>query len=205
MVLTRFKSLLDVAQATMNPMPQDRFGDISVFQTNAAELERLRERVHKMSRERGESREQMAAWQKAARAFHESYDKLAFPGGLSREFELLRNGDAAAIEMAIRYLEANPWYFRSGYYKADILKMLRKHSLNDDQCDRMRKLILERVRGLPVREMRAYARFAVKVSTPQFEAELIDIAGNTDRLAARHAQLVLDCLKSAGKKPYGRR
>lgn len=182
-------------------MPQDRFGEMNVFKTNATELERLRERVHKMSRERGKSREQMAAWQEAARAFHESYDKLAFPGGLSREFELLRNGDASAIEMAIRFLEANPWYFRSGYYKADILKMLRKHPLSLDQCDRMRNLILERVRGLPVREMRAYARFAVKVSTPQFEAELIDIAKNADRHAARHAQLVLDCLKSAGKKP----
>ncbi|HET9365447.1 MAG TPA: hypothetical protein VFP71_10615 [Candidatus Angelobacter sp.] len=149
------------------------------------------------------ARKQMAAWQEAARAFHESYDKLAFPGGLSREFELLRIGDAGAIEMAIQFLEANPWYFRSGYYKADIFKMLGKHSLNDDQCDRMRKLILERVRGLPVREMRAYARFAVKISAPQFEAELIDIAGNADRHAARHAQLVLTVLKSAGKKPQG--
>jgi hypothetical protein len=133
--------------------------DMSVFQTNAAELERLRERVHKMSRERGESPQKMAAWQEAARDFHASYDKLAFPGGLSREFELLRTGDAAAIEMAIRFLEANPWYFRSGYYKADILKMLRKLPLSEDQCDRMRKLILERVRGRPVREVRAYTRF----------------------------------------------
>ena len=63
--------------------------------------------------------------------------------------------------MAIKFLEANPWYFRSGYHKADILKMLRKHALSDDQCARMRKVVLERVRGRPVREMRAYARFAI--------------------------------------------
>ena len=181
-------------------MPQGSF-DVGVFQTNAAELERLRERVHKMSRERAKSPGHKAAWQEAARAFRESYDKLAFPGGLGREFELLSIGDAAAIEMAIRFLEANPWYFRSGYYKADILKILRKHSLSEDQCDRMRKLILERVRGRPVREMRAYARFSAKVSTPQFEAEIMDIAENANRHAARHAQLVLQCLKSAGKMP----
>jgi hypothetical protein len=36
-----------------------------------------------------------------------------------------------------------------------------------------------------------YARFAPKVSTPQFEAEIGSIAEN----ANRHAQWVLDCLK----------
>jgi len=62
-------------------------------------------------------------------------------GRAHREFELLRVGDITAIEMAIQFLEANPWYFRSGYHKADILKMLRKHLLSDDQSARMRNLI----------------------------------------------------------------
>ena len=170
---------------------------MNVFEANATKLEELRARVDEMFRERSKSPEHMAAWQEAARAFHTAYDELAFPGSLSREFELLRVGDVTAIEMAIRFLEANPWFFRSGYYKADILKLLRKHALSDEQCTRMRKVILERVRGRPVREMRAYARFAPKVSTPHFEAEITNIAQNADRRAARHAQWVLDCLKSA--------
>jgi hypothetical protein len=103
--------------------------------------------------------------------------------------------------MAIQFLEANPWYFRSGYHKANILKMLRKHPLSDDQFARMRKVVLERVGGRPVREMRAYVRFAPKVSTPEFEAEIVNIAENANREAARHAQWVLDCLKSAAKTP----
>jgi hypothetical protein len=128
---------------------------MNVFEANAAELEKLRERVDEMFRERSKSPEHTAAWQEAARAFHTVCDKLAFPGGLSREFEQLRVGDLTAIEMAIRFLEANPWFFRSGYYKADILKLLRKHPLSDEQCARMRNVILERVRDRPVREMRA--------------------------------------------------
>jgi len=176
-------------------------GFMNAFKANAAELEKLREKVDETFRERSKSPEHTAAWQEAARAFHTAYDKLAFPGGLNREFELLRVGDVTAIEMAIRLLEANPWYFRSGYHKADILKMLRKHPLSDDQCARMRKVILERVRDRPVREMRAYARFAPKVSTPQFEAEITNIAENANHHAAPHAQWVLDCLKSAGKTP----
>jgi hypothetical protein len=174
---------------------------MNVFETNAAELEKLRERVHEMFRERSKSLEHTAAWREAARAFHAAYDKLAFPGGISREFELLRVGDVTAIEMAIRFLEANPWFFRSGYHKADILKMLSKHPLSDEQCLRVRKLILERLRDRPVREMRAYARFAPRVSTPQFEAEITSIAENANRHAARHAQWVLDCLKSARGTP----
>jgi hypothetical protein len=173
----------------------------NVFEANAAELEKLRERVEDSFRDRSKSAEHAAAWEQATRAFHAAYDKLAFPGGLGREFELLREGDATAIEMAIQFLEANPWYFRSGYHKADILKALRKHPLSDDQRDRMRKVILERVRDRPLREMRAYARFAPRVSTPQFEAEMRQIAENANPHAARHAQWVLDCLKSAGRTP----
>ena len=175
------------------------FADMNVFEANAAELEKLRKKVDEMFRQRSQSPKHEAAWREAARAFHAGYDKLAFPGGLSREFELLKVGDATAIEEAVRFLEADPWYFRSGYHKADILKMLGKHPLSEDQCARMRELILKRVRGRPVREVRAYARFAPKVNTPQFEAEIIKIAKNSNRLAVRHAQWVLDCLKSAGK------
>jgi len=64
----------------------------------------------------------------------------------------------------------------------------------------MRKVILERVRDRPVREMRGHARFAPKVSTPEFEAEMTNIAENANRHAARHAQWVIDCLKSARGK-----
>ena len=174
---------------------------MNAFEANATELEKLRERVDETFRRRSESPKNMAAWQEATRAFHAAYDKLAFPGGLNTEFERLRVGDATAIEMAIQFLEANPWYFRSGYHKANILKMLRKHPLSDDQFARMRKVVLERVGGRPVREMRAYVRFAPKVSTPEFEAEIVNIAENANREAARHAQWVLDCLKSAAKTP----
>jgi hypothetical protein len=139
---------------------------MNVFEGNAAQLEKLRERVDEMFRERNKSPEHTAAWQEAALAFRTEYDKLAFPGGLSKEFELLRVGDVTAVEMALRFLEANPWFFRSGYYKVDILKLLRKQPLSDEQCARMRKVILEPVRDRPVRETRAYARFAPKVSTP---------------------------------------
>jgi hypothetical protein len=89
---------------------------MNAFDANAAELEKLRERVDETFRQRGKGPERVA-WEEAARAFHAAYDKLAFPGGLSRELELLKVGDVTAIELAIQFLEANPWYFRSGFTK----------------------------------------------------------------------------------------
>ena len=160
---------------------------MNVFESSAAELDKLHERVHELARRRSESPEVKAAWREAAQTFHANYDRLAFPGGLTREFERLRNGDTEAIELAIRYLEANPWYFRSGYHKAEILKFLKRYPLTQEQCARLRQVILDRVRGKPTREMRAYARLAPRVTNDQFEAEILAIKEKSNRYSARSA------------------
>lgn len=173
---------------------------MNVFDASAAKLAKLYEKVHELSRRRADSPAAMAAWREAAQTFHASYNGLAFPGGLAEEFELLRRGDIQAIELAVQYLEANLWYFRSGYHKVDMLKILSKHKLTDDQCARLRKVILDRVLGRPVREMRAYCRIAPQVSNREFEAELIAIMENSNRNAARHATWVLEYLRVGKKK-----
>lgn len=170
----------------------------NIFETDAAELERLREKIYEAARQRNESPEKRAELEESTRAMFARYDQLAFPGGLNRQFELLRTGDAEAIEMAVRYLEADPWYFRSGYYKAEMLQLLKKYPLSDNLCSRLRSLILKRVRGRHVRETRYYCRLAPKVTNPEFEAEIGDTA-NSNRIASRHAQWVIDCLRSSHK------
>lgn len=172
---------------------------MNVFEANAIKLEKLRARIDETLRKRDENPESASACQEATRAFHTAYDELAFPGGLNREFELLNAGDLVAIEMGIQFLEADPRYFRSGYHKEEILKILRRHSLSEDQGARMRKLIVDHVRGQATREMRAYARYAPSVTTSQFEAEIMDIAENANRHVAGRAQWVINCLKSSKK------
>ena len=83
------------------------------FESGAAELRRLHEKIKLHSA--GASHE-----------FADSYDALAFPGGLSTELRLLEEGNARAVEMAVQFLEANPWYLRSGYHKEAILKTARQ-------------------------------------------------------------------------------
>lgn len=163
----------------------------NVFEASAAQLEKLRQKVYEAGR-RSKGAEQVAARQKASADFFAAYDRLAFPGpGLTREFELLANGDAEAIELAVRFLEANPWYFRSGYHKENIARLLKKQILTNGQSERLRKVILQRVQGPGLREMRNYGHLASKVNTPEFEAELKNLANSSDHRTTRNAQIIL--------------
>jgi hypothetical protein len=172
---------------------------MNVFKSNAAEFTRLHQRLMETVRHRNESKERFVAWQEASAVLLASYDRLSFPGGLARELALLKVGNSEAIELAVRYLEADPWHFRTGYNKEDIIRQLRKHPLTEDQCARLRMVILNRVHGRPVREMRSYARLASNVSSPEFEAELMNIATNSSDSSARHANWVLESLKRLRK------
>jgi hypothetical protein len=58
------------------------------------------------------------AWQDACRIFHDTYNDLAFPGGLDEGMALLKNQDPSTIITAIAYLKADPRCFRSGYVTA---------------------------------------------------------------------------------------
>jgi hypothetical protein len=110
---------------------------------------------------------------------------------------LLAAGDETAIEMAVRFLEANPRYFRSGYHKEYILRLLRKAPLTDGQLSRLRELVLERIRGRPVREVRAFCRLAPKIANKEFAEELVRIASTGNRVAVRQAQWAIQCIKSS--------
>ncbi len=121
---------------------------------------------------------------------HASYDRLAFPGGLERQLELLKAQDTEAIEMAVRFLEADPWFFRSGYIKAELLGRLRTAPLNDDQLERLRRIVLDRIDGPGRREFRRYARFARRLDTPDFRAAVSDRVHSGDARTSRHATWV---------------
>jgi hypothetical protein len=168
----------------------------NAFQENAAKLQELKQNIDDSCARRDESPHERAAWEEACRTFHNSYDELAFPGGLAREFELLQQGDVQAIEMAVQFLEADPSYFRSGYHKEDLIKILRKQCLSEEQVARLRRMILERVRRLSVREMRSYARLAPVVANHEFERALEDIADRSNKTAVRNATGILNYLKS---------
>ena len=168
---------------------------LSLIQRNAQELRELHEAVHRTHRVRSLSKENGAAWKQACAAFHSSYDRLAFPGGLTRAYDLLKKPDAAIIEAAIAFLEADPYFHRSGYVKADLLRAVSKFPLDRRQQTRLQRVIVDRIKGPTRREFRRYCNLAPHVTVPAFEQEVAELANASDPVTARNATWVLEALR----------
>jgi hypothetical protein len=169
----------------------------NVFRSGAVELQRLHEQVHAAARRRTEGKQQLDTWKAAAQRYFESYDALAFPGGLSKQFDLLQKNDPGAIEMAVRFLEADPWFFRSGYFKADMIRLLRRAPLAEDQRVRLQAVVIDRIMAPETpREFRWYGRLAIAVRDPDLEEQIARIAESSGSVERRHARWILGQLRS---------
>ena len=98
------------------------------------------------------------------------------------------------VEAVIRYLENDPWTFQSGYFKADLIKLLRRLSLTFAQQERVRKIVLAVVDGRDRREFRPYCRLAQKVDSTALRAELTRRLESQSEVTRRHARWVLNYL-----------
>jgi hypothetical protein len=173
---------------------------INVIESNAIELQELQAEIKRAWSRRGEPA-QDKAWREACARFHASYDHLAFPGGLGKAMSMLETNDPTTIETTVRFLEVDPWFFRSGYLKTEFIKRLCRAPLNEDQRKRLQQVIVARVRAKETRrEFRSYCRLAPVVTELAFEKELEDIAASSGGLIARHAQWVLVRLRIVPNK-----
>ncbi len=119
----------------------------------------------------------------------------AYPPGFWEDFENLRNRtDAKALETAIAFLEADPYFFRSGYAKEKLLRYVRGYQLNSEDVARLQQVILNIVDGHYCREFREYCRLARKVDSKDFRLQLESRAKSDDANIRKRAQWVLDAL-----------
>lgn len=77
----------------------------------------------------------------ACQAFHESYDALAFPGGLQQALQQLQAGDTMPVEAALAFLEIRPYFFRSQYIRTKLLRRLKHLPLTTEQATRFQTVI----------------------------------------------------------------
>jgi hypothetical protein len=167
----------------------------NVFESNAARLRELHAAIHTTCKKRDQGVRQRQAWEAACRSFHESFNRLAFPGGLGEAMQSLKAGNPASVEMAVRFLEADPRFFRSGYIKADLIRYVRKAQLSNDQRVRLRQVILIRIQGQGAREFRSYCHLARAVSDANFERQVVKFAASPVASISRHAKWVLAQLR----------
>ena len=168
----------------------------NIFEHNAQTLRELKEAIDTSVVDRDLNEEHHQKWALACERFHSSFDGLAFPGGLAKELDLLRAGDEQAIEMAVRFLEADPFFFRSGYIKAELLRAMRRVQLSDNQKERLRSVIVERIRSGGRREFREYCRLARSLVNSEFRQMVKKEMASTDHSVSRRARWIEQALES---------
>lgn len=126
-------------------------------------------------------------FQQEARAAREELHSPEFEAALDG----LRDGDTSGVEYAIAYLEADPWYFRSGYLKGRIARWLRQIDLSERQRERLRTVLLAALQKGSRYEQVEHRKLARRLDTSAFRAELSERARSKDEAIARRATLML--------------
>ena len=153
--------------------------DFTNFTARVAELNRLHKLVHELGdlRWRTGKAEDIARWENAVRAW-KAYsgfgEDTKFYFFERRDFlSALASGDADAKESAIRFLEFDPYYYRSGYIKSKLLVRLKNIKLSASEVKRLQKVICNAiVSRQPKCEFKYYAGLLKNIGTPEFRLKL---------------------------------
>lgn len=130
-----------------------------------------------------------------ARAQYSRILNGAYPPGFWEDFEKLRAGDAAGLESAIAFLEADLMFFRSGYVKTKLTRYIKPSMLTPAQAARLRRVVLSIVDRRDDRDFRAFCRLARKVDAPELHEQLRQRLKSTDANIRRRARWVLDAVE----------
>ena len=157
--------------------------DFTNFTAKVSELNRLHKSLHELSdlRWRTQKAEDIARWENAVRVWKAysgfgEYTKFYFFE--SRVFfSALASGDADAKESAIRFLEFDPYYYRSGYIKSKLLVRLKNIKLSASEVKRLQKVVCNAILSpLPKSEFKYYAGLLKNIGTPEFRAKLQNLS-----------------------------
>jgi hypothetical protein len=168
----------------------------SVFDSNAEKIRELSSKIRETFVVRDKGPDERRAWEEAAREFRERYDDLAFPQGLNHQRMRLKEQDPNAIEMAIQFLEADPWFHRSGYIKEEITRRLKRAPLSGKQISILNSGILSMVDREDRREFRSFCRLARAIQTPELIVDVSNRMVSPEEGISRRAKMMLEIINS---------
>lgn len=122
------------------------------------------------------------AWRRATPRLRAAMDTM-YPDPLWGEVKAaLRRGDRTACEAALVFLEVDPWCFRSGYEKADLMKGVAHLEPSTGDQERVRRVVLHVIRQTHRREFPRLVGLAASVWGPQLETDLdrLEQGGNQE-------------------------
>jgi hypothetical protein len=111
----------------------------------------------------------------------------------------LANGHVHFVETAIAFLEADPWFFRSGYEKQKIIQHLKRSRLTERQRTRLARVVLAVIDGRDRVEFRHYGRLACGIWSDFLDEEVAARMQSRDAGIRRRATWVAAAAISAGK------
>lgn len=152
-------------------------------------LERLRTRRLKLAQTRGVPPGWQADWDKANRDLWEQVGVLSTPA--EHALAQLRQGDPSPIPWVIAFLEADPWFFRSGYLKGNFLRLFRRYPLDAPKQQRLRSAILNTLDKGGRLEFGEARRLARRLDTPDFRKQVARFLDHPDPGTRERAQLIL--------------
>lgn len=136
----------------------------------------------------------MVEWRRCVEVFWAAMRDAA-PMELEEATRQVRRGDPVGAEQVIEFLEADPYYFGSGYLKANLLRWLGRVPLNASQMQRLRAVVLKVVALGWRREFRRYCTFAKRLDAPPFRHELARLTASRDVEVSKRARRVLNALE----------
>ena len=126
--------------------------------------------------------------------FYEAVE-AAYPPGFWDDFQCLTRGEAKGMESAVRFLEADPYFFRSGYIKSRLIRCIKRPMLTPEYARRLQQVVLAVVEKRDDRDFRAFCRLAHKVGAPALREQLTQRLTNDDPNVRRRARWVLEALE----------
>lgn len=118
-----------------------------------------------------------------------------FTDGFFAAIAALKAGDLNGLEYAVRFLEADPWCHRSGYWKASLIPKIVQLELDESMRKRLARVVLAVVDDpRRRREIRKYGTLARAVATAELRARLEQRAIADDPQVRFKASQVLERL-----------
>jgi hypothetical protein len=132
-------------------------------------------------------------WRRAMLAGY-FYVETAFPR-LSETLIACRAGQTVDVSPLIDYLEAHPYFFRSGFRAVYCIRYLKRSPLTVEQLERLHNVVLMIVDKRDRREFRHYCRLARRINAPTLTTALEERTTSPDKDLARRAGWMLNACR----------
>lgn len=129
-------------------------------------------------------------YKKSLKEFYAALD-AAYPASFGIMCDELKRGDSSQIHLAIQFLIDDPWFFRSGYVKADLIRYICKLRLDKKQMRTLAAVVVRAIDTRDRREFRSYCKLARFVDSADLRAQIAHRAKGSDPNVARRALWVL--------------